>query len=467
MKKTIILSSFLFVLISFNMGQEVEKTSETKYRRSSLHTMIIESDRFPMKDTIVKAFFDAPFPEKYDEHNFGEKSINPNVYTLTEEEKVGLKKSTSAAGDLIGSIGSGALTTFAASQGIALDPATFEIDRTLLPEEVPVIIMKYLKQNQIANKMVAKWYNRQLDGSFDMNLIFERGLYNASEKEASIAKKANDGINLLKSAGVELLGNTFVVVNKFKFIKNEIPANLARLGARMIASKLSSPFNEVAIKAADLAYEAASVGYSVQATSYLYKLKWNDSIQAVFENNLYYDKTTIDPTKKNAFEQTDLFQLEFVGSEKASGLVMLDLKSKGRSEETIIKTATIRTIDAVYLKLQKSYDVFMPKTALFSGDPLTAKIGMKEGLKGGEKFEVFESIQNPETGEIKYVSKGKITVDKKLLWDNRYNAGEDLATEITSEEASKEENLEKVPLDRTTFKGGKKFYAGMLIKQIK
>lgn len=429
--------------------------------------MIIESTRFPMKDTVVKAFFDAPFPNKYDELNFGEKSINPTPYALTKEEKVGLKKSTSVAGDLIGSMGSEALTTFAASQGIALDPATFDLDRSLLPEEVPVIIQKYLSQNKIANKMVAKWYNRQLDGSFDMNLIFDRGLYNASEKEASIAKKANDGINLLKATGIELLGNTFLVVNRFKFVKNEIPANLTRLGARMISSKLSSPFNTIANKAADLAYAAASVGYSVQAISYLYKLKWNDSIQSVFDNDLYFEKSNIIPTKKVAFEQSNLFQLEFVGSENASGLVMLDFKSKGRTEETIVKTATIRTIDAVYAKLQKSYDVFMPKTALYSGDPITAKIGMKEGLVGGEKFEVFESTQDLKTGEIRYVSKGKITVDKKMIFDNRYNAGEASTSDVSNSDATSSEKTEKPLIDRTTFKGGKNFYAGMLIKQIK
>lgn len=442
--------------------------------------MIIESEKFPMKDTIVKSFYEAPFPDKYDEHSFGVKSFNPATYVLNDEEKKGLKKSTSATGDLLGSIGSTALTAFAATQGIALDPATFEIDRSLLPEEVPVIIQKYLSKNRVANKMVAKWYNRQIDGSFDINLISDRSLYNASEKEANISKKVSDGTNLLKYAGIELLGNTFLVVNKFKFIKNEIPANLARLGARMIASKLSSPFNTIAIKAADIAYALASVGYSVKATSYLYKLKWNDSVQAVFDNNLYFDKTSINAEKKAAFDISDLFQMEFVGSENASGLVMIDFTSKGRTQETIVKTATIRTIDEVYAKLQRSYDVFLPKTELYTGgEIITAKIGMKEGLVGGEKFEVFEPTQNPETGIIKFVSKGKITVDKNSIWDNRYNAGSVPEAENTSLSVAKvedtnnktvENNTEKEitpPLDRTTFKGSKKYYSGMLIKQIK
>lgn len=464
MGKTKLAFALFFVSIFFVhlTAQELEKKT-AKYRRSSLHTMIIESATFPQKETVVKSFYEAPFPDKYDEHNFGEKSINPVPYALTAEEKKGLVKSTSAGGDLVGKFGAGALTAFAASQGIALDPETFKIDRSLLPEEVPVIIKKYLADKKVAHKMVSKWYNRKEDGSMDMELIFNRGLYNASEKEASIAKKSSEGNQLLKDAGIYLLGNTFLVVNRFNFLKNEIPANLTRLASRMVTSKLSSPFDLIGQKAADLAYVAASVGYSVSATSYLYKLKWNDSIQSVFDETLYVDKNSMNPEKIAAFDKSNLFQLEYIGTETASSLVMLDLTKPGRTQSEIIQTATVRTVDAVYLKLQKTYDVFMPQTALYTGGdgaPITAKIGMKEGLVGGEKFDVFEQVIDPKTKLTKYEKVGRIKVDKNLVWDNRYNA----VTEIKKDSIT---GLAPVALDRTTFIGGKKMYAGLLIKQVK
>ena len=35
-----------------------------KYRRSSLHTMIIQDDKLPKADIILKSFNEAPFPDK-------------------------------------------------------------------------------------------------------------------------------------------------------------------------------------------------------------------------------------------------------------------------------------------------------------------------------------------------------------------------------------------------------------------
>jgi hypothetical protein len=127
-----------------------------------------------------------------------------------------------------------------------------------------------------------------------------------------------------------------------------------------------------------------------------------------------------------------------------------------RTEDQIIDLSVTRNIDNVYAKLQKKYDVFKTKVPLFSGSPLTAKIGMKEGLEGGEKFEVLEAIMDPKTGIIDYKKKGTIKVDKKLIWDNRY-------VDVQTVSSEKED---KPAIDVTTFEGGDKFYSGMLIRQI-
>jgi len=433
-------------LVATSIAQSKDAKPEIKYRRSSLHTIIVESEKFPYKDTVLNAYYNAPFPDKYNNHTIGEKSFNPQNYPLTTEEKAGLYKEKSKMGKL-------------ASNAAEIKTDSAEI-------ELPAKIGKYIKQDKIANKLVAKWFNRQADGSFDMNLIGERGSYNASEMQANIAKGSARGVSSLADAGVELIGNTFVVISKFNFVSNEVVAAIARDIAKIAATQLPAG-QAIAIKAADAAYEKAKEGYSVWTTSYLYKLVWNDSIEAVFYNDLWMDKTKIDPKRKEAFDNSDLFNLELIGSEKAVGLVLFSLKEK-RSEDKIISIATVRTVDAVYAKLQKAYDVFKPKVPLYSGDPITAKVGMKEGLEGGEKFEVFEQTQDEKTGLTQYVSKGTIKVDKDLIWDNRYNAGDEpiAATVAVADSAASIANAKPV-IDRTTFKGGKGFYSGMLIKQVK
>ena len=107
----------------------------------------------------------------------------------------------------------------------------------------------------------------------------------------------------------------------------------------------------------------------------------------------------------------------------------------------------------------QEYDVFKPKTPLAQvekkGKLCTAKIGLKEGLKGKEKFEVLEQFTNKE-GLTEYKSIGTIKVDKKNIWDNQYYASEPPVIEG------------EIVIKATHFKGcKKKHYPGLLIRQKK
>ena len=402
---------------SILMAQRNEDV-KIKYRRSSLHTMFIQTKDFHRKDVVMQAYENAPFPEKYNNHTIGEKSFNPNKFAVSAAELVAadIKKNNKAS--------------------------------------VSLIINKYFAENGVAKKIVAKWFNRQADGSFNMDLIGERGYYDASDMEAKIAGGLARGTAVLADAGEELINNTFVVISKMNFVSNEVAAKILQLASYAVANEIENEFlKKAAKKKADKTYNKTKEGYSVWTTAYLYKLKWNDSIAAVFYEELWMDKSSIDANKKAAFDNSNLFEMEYVGYEKAVSLVLL-ATGEHTTEEQIITLATIRNIDRVYAKLQRKYDVFQTKVPLYSVEPLTAKIGMKEGLEGGEKFEVYEQVIDKKTGLTKYVSKGKITVDKALIWDNRYNAGEG-------------DDVGNTDIKATTFKGGGNYYPGMLIKQLK
>jgi len=449
MKHTQIL--FLLTIISTfsfsKIAHAQDETKATKYRRSSICMVLIESDNFERKETVIKSYSNAPFPDKYNNHSLATKSFDPKKYSITEADRKAAGTDKSAAGKMVSGMAS------KATNGIVDSTAA---DNTL-------IINKYIKENKIANQLVAKWFNRKPDGSFDMSVIADRGFYNASEMEASIASKEKKGRASLSDAGIELLENTFVVFSKMSFVSNEPVARVVRDVAKAEAAKnIKMPMLlKKANEAADAAYEKTKEGYSVWTTSYLYRLKWNDSVANVFYTDLWIDKTNLDPKKKAAFDETNLFELELVGDEKASSLVLFSLKGK-RTEDQIVEIATVRNIDAVFAKLEKEYEVFRPKVPLSTVDPITAKIGMKEGMEGGEKFEVLEQTVDPETGLTQYKRKGTLKLDGDLVWDNRYNAGEEpLQAEV------KEGEEKKPVLDCSTFSGkAKSLYAGMLIRQI-
>lgn len=438
--KYIYLTLWLLVFtIQISIAQvSPDGSPELKYKRSSLITMLIDNDAFPKRDTVIKAYNNAPFPDKYNDHSIGIKTMTFQDYTITNEERIafGLKPKSTFA--------------LALSNNDSTDYKN---------SELPLLISKYFKQNKIANKIVSKWFDRSEDGTFDMNLIAERGNYDATEMDANVAKSSARGLATLSDAGQELIGNTFIVCSKLNFISNEKTAAVVHETAYKIAEQNLTGFGLLAAKiAADVVYNKAKVGYTVWTHSFLFKLNWNDSIESVFYQDYWLDKGKADVTKKEKFDNSDLFNLQYIGSANSSSIVTFSFK-KGqskRTEDEVIAFSTVRNVEHVFSKLQKEFDVFMPKVPLYSGSPITAKIGMKEGLDGGEKFEVLEQVLNSKTGLTEYNKVGEIKVNKKLIWDNRYQMG--------IADADKSDKV----LDRTTFDGpDNKFFAGMLIKQIK
>jgi hypothetical protein len=159
-----------------------------------------------------------------------------------------------------------------------------------------------------------------------------------------------------------------------------------------------------------------------------------------------------------AFEESDLFSLKYVGVQYNQSLVTFKI-GETRTEEQIINLTLVRNLDNAFAKLQKKNDVFKPAVPVATSDPITAKIGMKESIEGGDNFQVLEMIWDDKAGKTTWKKVGTCKVDKKApIWDNRYNAGDEVEVQ-----KDKKGNL----IIATTFKGPKNLEPGMLLKQIK
>ncbi|GHU95033.1 hypothetical protein FACS1894156_4030 [Bacteroidia bacterium] len=404
---------------------------EVKYRRSSLSMILIENN-FPNKNAVMKSWNNYPFPDKYNHHDIAVKTVNLGNLKLSNQK-----------GDTV---------TAAPNAKAEQDIYTRKINQVI-------------KEQKIAHQLVGRWFNRSAQQGFDMQLIQERGYYNATELEASIAKQEARGLAALADAGEELISNTFVTFTQFTFYANEPVARIIRDVAIITAKNtISKEFAlNLTIMAANAAYAVAKDGYSLWSKTWLYKLVWNDSIANVFYTQ-YYPLPTDDAwavdDKLSAFEASDIFQLALVGVQYNQSLVTGSLL-ESRSTERLIDIAEVRNLDNVFAQLQRDHDVFKPKVPIWTTHPITAQIGMKEGLKGGEKFEVLEMTQDPQTERTKYVRVGTAKVNKKQLWDNRYNVAEEGKTLVPA--TDKEGN----PIVSTMFSGPKKAQPGMLLRQIK
>jgi hypothetical protein len=399
-----------------------KNTGVVKYRRSSLHTMIIEDANLPKKALLLKSFNEAPFPDKYNDHTTGAKSFDLAKYYVAPVVAEGEK-------------------------------ASKKDQKNMAPS-----IDKYFKDNKVANQLIAKWFNRSAEGTFDMSLISERGMYDASSQDAAVASNTERGAAMLADAGEDLIGNTFVVVNYSKFVENEPIAKAVQETAYSLVAESSEMVRKLAEGAADKLYEKTKEGYSVWTTAYLYQLQWTDSMTAVFYQDLWNDASAPDAARKEAFDNSNLFELKFLGFQKASSFIS-GMGKNAENKDMIIKNATIKSVDAVYAKLQRKFEAFRTKTPLVSGKPLGAKIGLKEGLEGGDKYEVLEKSMDAE-GKMKWKRKGVIKVDKAKIWNNMFNAGDGPMLD------EKGEPIKSNGVEFTHFKGGKGYYPGMLLRQI-
>ncbi|HET8803817.1 MAG TPA: hypothetical protein VFM72_04510 [Aequorivita sp.] len=432
MKKFVFTVAFL-CLATTHYGQD----SLAHYKRSSLYTFMVSELEAPPADAVAnaattslstnavapeivpgspeernqvieEAFTGYPLPDKFNDHNLDLRSIPQTVSSSLSKKD------------------------YRATQEAA--------------------ITQFLNTNNIAKALVAKWFNRSENGGFNMNLVAERGSYNASEIDIQIARESERGMALVRDAGEELIQNTFVVVNDFKYTDKEEVAKKASgilSGLSTVASLAGAGDVSLVADAANVGVGVMGKGYVIKTDAYLFKLVWNEEVAAKFYTDYWTSDKNLDTEKVTAFENSDLFQLEFVGMETA----WADLQSTAFTKKTdneLITIATKKAADAVIAKLQRSYEVFRTKTPLMSGDPLAAKIGLKEGLEKGDKYEVLEQIINDD-GSTEYKRVGVIKVDKKNIWDNRYMAEEENPSEIKY----------------TIFKGSKnKYYSGMLIRQI-
>jgi hypothetical protein len=384
--------------------------------------MIMVDPTSPYVEEIKSYFVNSPIPDKYNDHNLENRIFTINVPDGKEMENM-------------------------ARTMLANTPSGTEIDIKNINDP---------QLDDIAKNLVAKWFNRSPKGGFNMDLIKTRGTYDASALDIAKSKNDQRGAAMLADAGEELIQKTFVLVNEFKYVSKEEVAKkasgwLSAIGEVAGAAGLGDVSTAATITSAGVT--VAGKGYVVKTKGHLYRLDWSEEVAARFYNDYWADDASITPEKKKLFDETNIFKLVYLGADDSWADVQSSVFTQ-KSEVELVQKATMKAMDAVIVKLQKNHDEFKTKTPLFSGEPITAKIGLKEGLSDKSKFDVLEQRQD-ENGKTEYVSVGTIKVDTSYpIWDNRFGADEE-----NPENAGGKTYFKKV--------NGKDFYEGMLIVQKK
>lgn len=399
---------FLLAVVCVSLAAQEPEEAEMKYRRSSIYSVLVNHTDQKFSEEIKEAFLQIPVPDKFNDHNL-------SVKVLTLDKKLeGANK-----------------------------------------EKENVSVTTFLDQNKVASRLVGRWFNRDMStGMCDMELVKERGLYNATEFDKQLASRSARGIAMLQDAGEDLIGNTFVLVNDIRYVDKNKGAKTAGGILKALGS-----IAQVAtgINVTDLTDNVGDMvesikGFSVRINTFLYQLDWSDEQANIFYQEQYGVKA--DETKRHNFENArGNYKLKYVGKVESRGGTTSFLGINEEEPVLMVRKACQRAIDENVVDLQRNYEEFRTKSPLVSVEPLTAYIGKKEGVTADTKFEVLEMVEM-EDGSHKYNKVGVIEPIPNLIWDNRFMA--------------EEEGAEGATLGFTTFRtvSGKDFSRGMLIREM-
>lgn len=354
-----ILSLFAVCIILPAISQNNE---DYEYERSSLHSMMIKHLNDKFGDIIEDVYLCSPFPERFNDHNLGVKTIS-----------------------------------FAEGEG-----------------DMRWNIEAFARQVNLGQKMVAKWFNRdKTTGSFNCELIKSRGLYNASQAQVNIARSSLRGMSLLEDAGENLIKHTYLIVNDIKYTSESEGSMWLKTIADVYTFR-SSAITEVMTSIG---------GFNVEITSYLFRLDWNDEKAYQFYNEYYTEDGNSDTQKVAAFKaDKTLFSMTYIG--KTHSVASEKHFSKSKDVKALLIKVCTRALDQGIAQLQHSYPEFRIKAPLFSTEPLKAHIGLKEDITEDSRFEVLERIIDAD-GKLSYNRVGIIKPKKNAIWDNRFGADED------------------------------------------
>ena len=406
------------ILFAFLVGVNLITFSQIDYRRSSLTMVLLENDDLGKnKNLVIDAYNANPFPEKYNEHLISDKKFDTKQIKLNPSDYIasGFYKDTlKTAKDFL----LAKKKPFNKIRYVKADSSLAILEPTE-KELTQIYLDKYIKDKNLAKQSVATWFNRTPQGDMDWKLIQERGMYSASAEVKDVTIQAANPTDFLFD--FELIGNTYTVFNKLDFYENEVVARSIRDAAKSEAMKSLAGKPEIMItktmEKIEQAYEIAKEGYTVTCNTYLYKLDWNDTIAQKVKDYLF--NSNLD--SKKVWDTTSIFKMKFIGKTFSSSIVTFKIGEK-RTEKEIIELQVKRTIDNALAKLQKEYVQFRPVSPITTNNPLTTRIGLKEGLEPGQKFEILEMSKN-ELGLPVWKSIGTAKVSSKVpIWDNTQGA---------------------------------------------
>ena len=230
-----------------------------------------------------------------------------------------------------------------------------------------------INKENLGAEVISYIFNRQEDGSCDDSNILKRGLYNAKDQDIQNL----EGAKVKEQAfewGEPLVNNSYVValdVYSTKVTKSE---------------------------------DGKSTYYTVKCAAHAFKLEADKETLNNFYMTGWADATSSDEEKAAAVAAFNnlKFNLKHVTSVDVIGTSTDSEYTNGN-----IYKSCFNAYESVVFNLEKQIDAWKTVVSVISTRPIAAKIGTKESLKNGDRFQAY-SYKEDKNGELKSVKHGMV-----------------------------------------------------------
>ncbi|MFO8020851.1 MAG: hypothetical protein R6U65_00185, partial [Perlabentimonas sp.] len=216
-------------------------------------------------------------------------------------------------------------------------------------------IKKDLLELEVGKKIISKWYNRQPDGTMNMEVVHKRGRFSASDADFLRADATKRGESALRDYGSRLIGLSHILVIGITDIKTASDANIKNMK-----------------------------GWQANASGILFKVDFNDEItNALYETWIYDDDSDeVKAQKKKAFEALEI-PITHVTTKSVRVTAMqpdgdsgLSLFFKPKTKEQLLQELVQKSYDELVYRIEMDVKEFQVLTSLHDTRPLKAKIGL-------------------------------------------------------------------------------------------
>lgn len=261
-------------------------------------------------------------------------------------------------------------------------------------------IIRMLNDKKIAQQILSQWFNRQDDGTFNVEVLKERGLYNANDNDFIVASASKRGTSTLMDMGLQLVNQSYVLVLDYYSIMT---------------------MDEYYAKEETDKKDRTSNGYKAKVKGYLFRLDFSEEVAADFFKNYWIDAQ--DPERENKIKAFDnaVFKWIPVGKQIAESTASQlnpenKLSSKQKSRTELIYELNTDILEKIQMQMEAVSDQLRVKAMVSSTRPISAKIGKKEGLNFDQRYFVYENRMRRDSS----VQKKLIAVVKSMkVIDNR------------------------------------------------